>query len=193
MKIRQGWAEYLLQEFDVTILAGGGSNGFLHRFQELAKAVAFRRCHSLKTHSDAVCGPAPRNHTAKSESFYPDLSIGHPKPDFHLCPRLNWSSGFDQTSACAGVGKVAPDRGWRLIDVKFYSDEALNPRVPSPVASPISAEQIGFKWRGRRRGVGTGCGTGFSFVPDAGFPAPALISRIAVRRASSRFSTGASR
>ena len=197
MKNQPIWAERLLQKLNVTILVVGGSNGLLYGFQELTEAVAFRRCHSLKTHSDAVCGAAPRHYTAKSESFDPDFSVGYPKTHFDLCSGLDRCGCFDQASACARVGKVAPDRRGCLIDMEFDGDEALNPRVPSPVASPVRAEQIGLKWGRRARGRRNRLRNGLFLRARCGvflvLETPALISRIAVSRASSRFSTGASR
>ena len=87
----------------------------------------------------------------RANPFTQIFPLGTQRPTSTFAPGLTGVAVSIRHPPALVLERVAPDRGWRLIDMKFYSDEALNPRVPSPVASPICAKQIGLKWRGRRR------------------------------------------
>ena len=139
----------LFQKMQVAVLGLRSPGRFLHVLEELSQIIAFGRRHSFEMNANSLCGPGAGHYSAQHKSFYPYFSVGYPEGDCNFGPRLDRLRSFDQTSTCAGVGKIAPDRSRDFIDPEFDRDETFDSRVATAVASPVGSEQIGFKRRSR--------------------------------------------
>src|ERR1051326_4717731 len=96
-----------------------GTSRLVHEFEELPKIVALRRRHAFKADANSIGGGAAGHNPSESETFDPDLSVRHPKSDFHLGARLDGAGGLYQTSPRTGIGEVAPNRTRAFIDTQF--------------------------------------------------------------------------
>src|ERR1035441_5254625 len=134
----------------VAVLGLRSPGRLLHVLEELAQIVALGWRHSLEVEADSVARSIAGYHSAQSEPFDPDLAVGHPETNFNLRPRLDRVRGFDQASARARVGKIAPDRNREFINAEFDRHETLDSQVTTAVVSPVLSEHIRLKRRRRR-------------------------------------------
>jgi hypothetical protein len=130
----------LFQKSQVSAFVSKRPGGFLYEFHELPQAVALDRRHAVETNANSVGRTIARDHSTQGKSLYPDLTVWHPKTDGDLGAGLHWICRFDQASAHAGVRQISPNWGWGLVNAQFDGNEALDPRVPSPVASQARTE-----------------------------------------------------
>src|ERR1051326_291613 len=117
-----------------------GTSRLVHEFEELPKIVALRRRHAFKADANSIGGGTAGHNPGKSKTFDPDLSVRHPKADFHLGARLDGAGSLYQASTCTRVGKIAPNWRGAFIDTQFDRNEALDTRMPAPVAPPVGTE-----------------------------------------------------
>src|SRR5215471_18909458 len=129
------------------------ASGVLNELEELTQAVSFCGDHAIKFYAHSGRGPAASDNAAQCKSFDPDLSVRHPQADRYLRAGLDRGCCLDQTSTHAGIGEVSPDRCRNVIHPEFDRNEALDARMPPPIAAKIRTEDIWFEWRscGRRR------------------------------------------
>src|SRR5271165_7617609 len=149
-KVTKRTEAILFQELKIAVFSGESAGGFLDEFHELTQVVALGRDHALEANSDAVGGTAASDDSAQGEALHPNLVVGEPEADFYFRSGPDWRSRFNQASADAGIGEIAPDRGGSVVDPKFNGDETLHARMLPAVTAPVRSEEIGFEWRSCR-------------------------------------------
>ena len=188
MKPLEGSRRYgLFEELEIAAFAARHAAGLLHILQELTQIVALRRLQASEANANPGGGGASRHDSAERKALDPDFPARDPKPNLDFCPALHRSCRLDQAPSDTGITQVPPDRGIRLVDPQFDRDEAPDARVVAAVVPNVRTEDVG---------TGRGARAGSAFLAPEVLAVPeacALISRIASRSASSRFSGAASR
>ena len=127
----------LFQKAEIAIFSAAGAGAVLDKFKELAQIVALSHDHGIEFHPNAGGRAAAGNDSTESEALYPDFVVGEPESDFHFGSGLDVRGGFDQTSAHAGIGKIAPDGSGVVVDAEFDGDEAFDTGMAPAIAAPV--------------------------------------------------------
>ena len=139
--------ELLISEVEIAVLALRArvvSCTKLRNWRRLSRSAGAIPSKRTRT---PLAGPLRETTPLSAKPLTQILPLGTQRPISTFASRLDRSCGFHQTSARAGVGKIAPDGSRRFVDPKFDRHETLDSRMAAAVASPVGAEQIGFKWR----------------------------------------------
>jgi len=145
-KKNDGRKSELFQQLQVTAFTLRSPGGFLHIFKKLAKILFFGWVHSSEANPNSS-GRAACDHPVQGETLYPYLATRNPESNFDFGASGDESRGLHLASAQAGIGKVAPDGGTRVVDTHFYRDKALDSGMPPSILSPVRAEDIWLKRR----------------------------------------------